>query len=635
MSMFQAFYNGDSKSLNLIVLATIVLFTHLGMWLLIERTRARIERSTKIIFQRGLVLMFSVAGTVLSLSYLYPNISYSIGFQVTVSVLLISVVIHTLTKLIQNGIEGTSGYIAGAGGFFVVLLILPALFISDVPEVVVYGVLGVSMIFISAALLGAYITWKDRSRQNVDSLAAFRARRMIKVLLCSTSLAAFILACIPFMLYVTPIESITTVFCSSLVCMSGVHVATERVGFLVEYAQEQIPLLKTIQPHELEDVARRTIDSARMLTPSHVHPEFQNRRVLTSLREIPSIHATDTTEQRAIIERIIAHQKVEKEIFSALMRVSEPGSEYITFDDFSELLLPHIHFSNSMVGENVVGISEESMQTIAQVISAAKSATPVIFCGEQGVGKNYFASLLGKIRGVATENIHTILDSDSDVLSQIAELTNQDPVKANRRMIIVKLDSSRTLDSAATLVRRIIASFSHLDIAILIHRRASELPHLSIASRDSIIVPEVIEISPLRNRPQDSVCQAIWFLFNEAHALLGEVGVKRLRIKNSALLEALTYKWPSNSRELKDSIKAALYFARRESEFDIHSIIPFLNVGDSFVTAPWLRDGIERYFLDFSSDDASEVKLATQVGIQKHFAKRIIQATRRSEVMTA
>lgn len=635
MSMFQALYQGNSKSLHLIVLAAIVLFSHMGIWLFIERTRARIERSTKVIFQRGLALIFFVSVSVLGVSYLYPNISASLGFQVTVSLVVLSVVIHTLTKLSQNGVERTSGYIAGAGGFFVVLVILPALFISNVPKSVVYGVLTISLLVITAALGGAFITLQGVSTRTSDALAAFRAKRIMKVLLCSTTLAAFLLACAPFMLYLTPIESITTFFCSSLVCMSGMHVVTERVGFLVEYAQAQIPELNSMHPSELEYVARRTIDSARALSPSVVRTTLQDEMVKLGEQSTYSIHESNRFQQKAIIDSIIAHQEVEKEIFRALMRVAEPGGEYITFNDFTELILPHIQFSKKMVGENVVGISEESMETLSQIITAAKSSIPVVFCGEHGVGKQYCASLLGKIRGIHPENVHTILDSEKSALTQITELNDKTSEDTTQRMVVVRIDSARSIDSISTFVKKVISTAKDLNVAILVNRGASELSQLSVGVQGSVIVPEVIEIAPLRNRPQDSVCQAIWFLFNEAHTTLGEVGVKRLRVRNSALLEVLAYRWPGNSRELRDSIRSALYFARGSSAFDIDAIVPFLREGDRYVTAPWLRDGIERYFLDFSTDDVGELQFATHVGVEKQFAKLAIQSLRQSDIMTA
>ena len=395
---------------------------------------------------------------------------------------------------------------------------------------------GAAILSVSCLIIFLVFINKD---SNAGIVQAFRIRSARQLVLWSLALSLLLVFSLP----VTPAMATATATCCTCFATIGVrYVIYERRLFLTECARQALSA-----PGEPVTDAAVTLASSSLDALGDL---------LSPTRQVGlDKGATATTSSNAILEKVKISSIYEGDLdklFNSLLAYENDSDFEITFDSVKPHLMSLAFLSKIHFGVEIIGNSLQLMEILHKIREQGEESRLTIIQGERGVGKKLLALAIHNLRG--NDIFYHLKLSETQDIASLEQSIHSLAIKSSstqRNTIAVTVPTSRqgelvqAHDEIATIQSR------DADIVILLEDSSeSNQENNAALSEDNLH----INVPPLRERLEDLVLQAVWFIdrYSSQHnlALKG--------VNASALRAALIGAWPLNTQELIDTITVTL-----------------------------------------------------------------------------
>jgi hypothetical protein len=431
---------------------------------------------------------------------------------------------------------------------------------------------------ISVACLILFFVFIHKN-SNSGVVQAFRIRSARRLILWSLVLSLLLLFSLP----VTPaMATATATCCSCFATMSVRYVIYERRLFLTECAQQALSAPGEPVTDTAISLASSSLDAlGDLLSPV--------QQIASSKKSLAP------TGSEAILEKVKVSSTYEGDVdklFNSLLASEDDSDFEISFDSIRPHLLSLAFLSKIHFGVEIIGNSLDLMEILHKIREEGEASRLTIIQGERGVGKKLLAQALHNLRGNGV--LHYIDYSETESITSLEESIHSLTMKsatAQRSTIAITMPTSRQRvlidihDELATIQSR------DADIVILLEDSANLSSEAAAELRkDSLF----IKVPPLRERLEDLVLQAVWFI--ERYSSKNNLPLKG--VSASALRAALIGAWPLNTQELIDTITVTLSLRNSAADTIAHSFLVPLrlqttNTQDATVLQELLRATFE------------------------------------------
>jgi DNA-binding NtrC family response regulator len=337
----------------------------------------------------------------------------------------------------------------------------------------------------------------------------------------------------------------------------------------------------------------------------------------------------------SIGQRIAAPRSVSCDVLDPPLTPERIGRALFSAVGRAQLITENFQLRQKLEGrmfDGLVGVSEATRELRSSIHAAAEHETPVLVCGEPGVGKSEVARAIHLTRSGPSQPLLTLRCSllTSSVVERelFGDLNTEGRLTAAAAGTLVFEEiEALTLPQQNQLAEIILNNaFPHAGNFVPLRARiiattSANLRELAAQEKFSeqllrVLERHVIQIRPLRSRMDDLPVLAEHFL----QQCSVKEGQPIRRVSEEALHRLLTYSWPGNARELENVI-ARCCSLTNAPVISAEEIEPWLEQTDESTELPGLtlremeRKLIEATFNRFGGNRELTAK-ALKIGIR-------------------